>query len=269
MSMNDSSIPHTVLAAALAKRAAERAENAMEAAKAAREEAHATQKAVAVIKQGPQGPQGPAGPEGAPGRDGIDGRDGAQGPAGPMGPPGLQGQPGEQGEPGERGPAGPRGPRGPAGGSPVLVNPEFETLGVRGRAAVGGTLAVSGASSFASNATVAGTIGVAGVTESVLDHGTRSTGSLKISVSSHTIHLVAIAENQTLTIEPPPVVSGKSFALLVVQATGGAAVTFDPAPKWSNGGTAPTLSADAGAVDVFTFVGVGNAWYASASQNHK
>ncbi len=66
MSMNDPTIPHTVLAAALAKRAAERAENAMEAAKAAREEAHATQKAVAVIKQGPQGPQGPVGPAGAP-----------------------------------------------------------------------------------------------------------------------------------------------------------------------------------------------------------
>lgn len=159
MSMNDSSIPHTVLAAALAKRAAERAENAMEAAKAAREEATGAHKAVAVIKQGPQGPQGPAGPAGAPGRDGIDGRDGAPGAPGRDGKDGRDGVDGKDGEPGERGPAGPRGPRGPAGGSPVLVNPEFETLGVRGPArfndgVTAASLAVAGAATVGTNLTL-------------------------------------------------------------------------------------------------------------------
>ncbi len=155
MSMNDPTIPHTVLAAALAKRAAERAENALEAAKAARQDAEATHKAVAVIKQGPQGPQGPRGPAG---RDGIDGRDGAPGAPGRDGKDGRDGVDGKDGEPGERGPAGPRGPRGPGGGSPVLVNPEFETLSVRGATRLAGvsaaSLSVSGAATVGTNLTL-------------------------------------------------------------------------------------------------------------------
>ena len=143
----------TLLAAVLAKKAAERAERARIAADNAQESAAEVQKAVAVIKQGPAGPQGPIGPQGPQGERGADG----QSIVGPMGPPGLkgdQGEPGEKGDPGERGPAGPRGPRGPGGGSPVLVNPEFETLGVRGAARFNDGVTVSGAATFTGGATV-------------------------------------------------------------------------------------------------------------------
>jgi len=155
-------IPHTVLAAALAKRAAERAENAMKAAESARAETQEAHKSIAVIKQGPAGPQGvpgPQGPEGPPGRDGAPGRDGLQGPPGPQG---IQGEPGEKGEPGERGPAGARGARGPAGGSPVLVNPEFETLAVRGKTTLKGDLQVDGDFALGDDVTIADTLTVGG-----------------------------------------------------------------------------------------------------------
>jgi hypothetical protein len=176
MSTNDPTIPHTVLAAALAKRAAERAENAMEAARAARAETQEAHKSIAVIKQGPVGPQGvpgPVGPEGPQGPPGQDGRDGLRGERGEKGD---TGEPGPQGEPGERGPAGPRGARGPAGGSPVLVNPEFETLAVRGTARLRGGAAVTGAVT-ATTVTASGAV-TAGAASSIAGNLTLTGGDL-------------------------------------------------------------------------------------------
>lgn len=122
----------SLLAAVLAEKAAGRAERARKAA----EEAHATvieaHKQVVAVAQMKQGETGAQGPQGEPGPQGPQGEQGPPGPAGEsiVGPPGPQG---EKGDPGEPGPPGPRGPRGPSGASPVLVNPEFETLGVRGK----------------------------------------------------------------------------------------------------------------------------------------
>ena len=56
MSKPDPTIPPAVLAAAFAKRAAERSEAARLAATAAREEIAEAHKSIAVIKQGPTGP---------------------------------------------------------------------------------------------------------------------------------------------------------------------------------------------------------------------
>jgi len=154
----------TLLAAVLAKKAAERAERARLAADNAQEFAAEAQKALTTIKVGPVGPVGPQGPQGEqgpPGRDGADGQS-IVGPQGPKGDKGDKGDQGEKGEPGERGARGPAGPRGPAGsgGAPVLVNPEFETLGVRGAArfndgvTASGAVNVTGAATFTGGATV-------------------------------------------------------------------------------------------------------------------
>jgi hypothetical protein len=202
MSTNDPTIPHTVLAAALAKRAAERAENAMEAARAARAETQEAHKTIAVIKQGPQGaqgPQGPQGPQGEPGPAGADGRDGLPGPRGERG---ERGEPGEPGEPGERGPAGPRGARGPAGGSPVLVNPEFETMSVRGRTSLRDGLTVAGASTLAgvtattvtaTTVTASGAI-TAGAASSIAANLTLTGGDLVIGTSGRGISFAATSD---------------------------------------------------------------------------
>lgn len=125
----------SLLAAVLAEKAAGRAERARKAA----EEAHATvieaHKQVVAVAQMKQGETGAQGPQGEPGPQGPQGEQGPPGPVGEsiVGPPGPQGEKGDPGEPGPPGRPGPRGPRGPSGASPVLVNPEFETLGVRGK----------------------------------------------------------------------------------------------------------------------------------------
>jgi hypothetical protein len=56
------------------------------------------------------------------------------------------------------------------------------------------------------------------------------------------------------TVSFPTAAAGKSFTLVLAQdATGGRTVTWPGTVKWA-GGTAPTLTAAAGKVDVFTFV---------------
>lgn len=178
MNTKDPSLPPNVVMAALAKKSADRAALAAQEATAAREEAQAAHKALADIPvvQGPPGEQGPAG------RDGIDGKDGRDGIDGKDGRDGVDGK---DGEPGPAGPAGPRGARGPAGSAPVLVNPEFETLGVRGEARFR-TVKASGALNAASVATTgaitAGSVASAGAitANSVTSTGTLSGVSLSI-----------------------------------------------------------------------------------------
>jgi hypothetical protein len=154
-------LPPNVVIAALAKKAADRAAASAQDATAARDEATQARKALDAVKVGPVGPQGEQGPPGRDGRDGVDGRDGKDGES-------IVGPPGPQGEPGERGPAGPRGARGPAGSAPVLVNPEFETLSVRGKTtlkgaqSVAGSLAVSGAITATGDITTSGKINAGG-----------------------------------------------------------------------------------------------------------
>jgi hypothetical protein len=233
-----------LLATVLAKKASKRAERARAAAAAAAESAHEAHKALDAVKQGPAGPVGPAGPQGEPGRDGADG---AQGPAGPMGPPGLkgdQGEKGEQGKPGERGPAGPRGARGPAGGAPVLVNPEFETLGVRGAARFTGGMTV-GPNSIAptSNVTIGPTAGAAlnaAATDSIL------IGSGAGDVVQASSGNVALGTNALGAF-----VSGALLITTTVAGSGGVAGTYT-VPLTKDSGTGemsvyPTISATVGA----------------------
>ncbi len=173
-------LPPNVVIAALAKKAADRAAASAQEASAAREEASAAHKALDAVKVGPQGPQGEQGP---PGRDGVDGRDGRDGVDGAPGPAGPQGEKGEQGEPGERGPAGPRGARGPAGGAPVLVNPEFETLSVRGNTRLKGDLQVDGDFTLGDDITINDTLTVKGVTSITNSEAATSTttGALRVT----------------------------------------------------------------------------------------
>jgi len=142
-----------LLAAAIAKKAVGRAERARAAAEAAREELADAQKAIDAIKQGPVGPAGPQGepgPVGPAGRDGVDGKDGKDGRDG------RDGVDGKDGKDGERGPAGPRGARGPAGGGSVLVNPEFETLSVRGTTWLAQAVTLADGLTVGGNATING-----------------------------------------------------------------------------------------------------------------
>jgi hypothetical protein len=71
-------------------------------------------------------------------------------------------------------------------------------------------------------------------------------------VTTATMHDVTLTANCTFTF--PAAGAGKSFSLRLVQdGTGSRTVTWPGTVKWA-GGTAPTLSTAAGAVDTFAFV---------------
>lgn len=82
-------------------------------------------------------------------------------------------------------------------------------------------------------------------------------------VSTATMHKVTLTANCTITLPTPG--AGKSLTVELVQdATGGRTVTWatpSGAIRWP-GGTAPTISPAAGAIDVISFISVGGTnWY--------
>lgn len=94
---------------------------------------------------------------------------------------------------------------------------------------------------------------------------TSSAGALTLDLQNGNVFEVTLTENiTTLTLSNPPA-SGKggAFSLILTQdATGGRTVTWPASVKWA-GGTAPTLSTTASAIDVLTFMTTdgGTTWY--------
>jgi hypothetical protein len=91
--------------------------------------------------------------------------------------------------------------------------------------------------------------------------------------TSHTINIdsgpvqTATLGAASIAFTMPAPVAGKSFVLyLNTGTTGTYAATFGTA-KWP-GGTAPTVTATANKLDIFSFVSDGTNWYGSASQNY-
>lgn len=92
-----------------------------------------------------------------------------------------------------------------------------------------------------------------------------SSGTLILDIENGNVFEVELDENvTTLTISNPPA-SGKagSFTLILKQdATGGRSFTWPSSVDWA-GGSAPTLTTDASAVDILVFVTTdgGTTWY--------
>jgi hypothetical protein len=60
-------------------------------------------------------------------------------------------------------------------------------------------------------------------------------------------------------------VAGQSFVLRLTQAATGMTTAAFTGVKWP-GGTVPTITATASAVDIISFVYVGGVWYGNAAQ---
>ena len=75
---------------------------------------------------------------------------------------------------------------------------------------------------------------------------------------------ITLSESCTLTF--PTAVPGQSFTLLLRQGSGGQLVTWPASSilKWA-GGTAPTLTATAAAIDILGFFCVGSIWFGFVS----
>lgn len=103
-------------------------------------------------------------------------------------------------------------------------------------------------------------------TEGVVAIGTVSSAST-LSLTSGTVQTATLTASTACTFTMPTATAGKSFVLLLKQAasTGNGTATFTGV-KWS-GGTAPTITATAGKMDILSFFADGTNWYGSATQN--
>jgi hypothetical protein len=102
--------------------------------------------------------------------------------------------------------------------------------------------------------------------ESVVAIGTVTTTNT-IALTNGTVQTATLTASTACTFTMPTATAGKSFILLLKQAaaTGNGTATFTGV-KFS-GGTAPTITATAGKMDILTFTADGTNWYGSFIQN--
>jgi hypothetical protein len=109
---------------------------------------------------------------------------------------------------------------------------------------------------------------VTGYTESVVAIGT-VTSTSTISLTNGTVQTATLTASTACTFTMPSVSpAGRSFILMLKQdaSTGAGTATFTGVHWPAN--TAPTVTATAGTMDIFTFVSNGTNWYGTASQNY-
>jgi hypothetical protein len=106
---------------------------------------------------------------------------------------------------------------------------------------------------------------ITGYIESVVAIGTVTTAHT-LSLASGTVQTVTLTTAIGCTFTMPTATSGTSFILQVNQALLGLGTATFTGVKFA-GGTAPTITATASAVDMLSFVSVGSTWYGSAIQN--
>jgi len=100
--------------------------------------------------------------------------------------------------------------------------------------------------------------------ESVVAIGT-VTSSNTLSLTSGTVQTVTLTASTACTFTMPTATAGKSFILIVTQASGGSGTAVFTSVKFP-GGTAPTITATASAVDILTFVANGTSWFGTYAQ---
>lgn len=103
--------------------------------------------------------------------------------------------------------------------------------------------------------------------ETVVAIGTVSTAST-LSLTNGTVQTATLTASTACTFTMPTATAGKSFVLLLKQAstTGNGTATFTNV-KWNALG-APTITSTAGKMDILTFVADGTNWYGSYVQGY-
>jgi hypothetical protein len=104
-------------------------------------------------------------------------------------------------------------------------------------------------------------------TEGVVAIGTVTTSNT-LSLTNGTVQTATLTASTACTFTMPTATAGKSFVLLLKQAssTGNGSATFTGV-KWSTLG-APTITAAAGKMDILSFVSDGTNWYGSYVQGY-
>jgi len=100
--------------------------------------------------------------------------------------------------------------------------------------------------------------------ESVVAIGT-VTSSNTLSLTSGTVQTVTLTASTACTFTMPTATAGKSFILIVTQASGGSGTAVFTSVKFP-GGTAPTITSTGSAIDILTFVANGTSWFGTYAQ---
>jgi len=101
-------------------------------------------------------------------------------------------------------------------------------------------------------------------TESVVTIGTVG-ASHTFSLTNGTVQTATLTASTPCTFTMPTATAGKSFILRLTQAATGMTTATFTGVQWP-GGTPPTITATASAVDIISFVNIGSTWYGNASQ---
>lgn len=106
---------------------------------------------------------------------------------------------------------------------------------------------------------------ISGYVESVAALGT-VTGTATIIITAGTVVTATLTASTPCTFAmPTSPTAGNSFILRLTQAATGMTTATFTGVKWP-GGTVPTITATASAVDILSFVYIGTAWYGNAAQ---
>ena len=109
---------------------------------------------------------------------------------------------------------------------------------------------------------------ISGYTESVVACGTAGVvgASFTFVITAGTVLTAILTASTPCTFAmPTSPTAGNSFILLLTQAATGMTTATFTGVKWP-GGTVPTITATASAVDILSFVYIGTSWYGNAAQ---
>ena len=86
-----------------------------------------------------------------------------------------------------------------------------------------------------------------------------------LALTTGTVLTATLTASTPCTFTMPTATAGKSFILKLTQASSGMTTATFTSVKWP-GGTAPTITATASAVDILSFVSDGTNWYGTFAQ---
>ena len=117
----------------------------------------------------------------------------------------------------------------------------------------------------ATGTTVAGVMALSGsYTEGVVAIGTVGASST-LALTNGTVQTATLTASTPCTFTMPTATAGKSFILILTQAATGMTTATFTSVKYP-GGTAPTITATASAVDIISFVANGTSWFGTYAQ---
>jgi hypothetical protein len=106
---------------------------------------------------------------------------------------------------------------------------------------------------------------ITGFTETVVAIGTVG-ASHTFVITTGTVQTATLTGSTPCTFTMPTATAGKSFILKLTQPSANPTTATFTGVKFA-GGTAPTITATASAVDLISFIADGTNWYGSAIQN--